>query len=107
VLIADFYLIRKQKIVVDDLFTMSKTANYWYKNGYNPVAVGLDGGWRDPGHAACAARGHGLGNDRRVAVQLVHRLRGGVWPVLPDGHARRVEDDAAEGRGGGRLTRHA
>lgn len=39
VLIADFYLIRKQKIVVDDLFTMSKTSNYWYKNGYNPVAV--------------------------------------------------------------------
>src|SRR6476660_2505615 len=39
VLLADFYLVRKQKIVVDDLFTMSKTANYWYKNGYNPVAV--------------------------------------------------------------------
>jgi NCS1 family nucleobase:cation symporter-1 len=39
VLIADFYLVRKQKIVVDDLFTMSKTANYWYKGGYNPVAV--------------------------------------------------------------------
>ena len=39
VLIADFYLVRKQKIVVDDLFTMSKTANYWYKNGYNPAAV--------------------------------------------------------------------
>jgi nucleobase:cation symporter-1, NCS1 family len=39
VLLCDFYLIRKQKIVVDDLFTMSKTSNYWYKNGYNPVAV--------------------------------------------------------------------
>jgi nucleobase:cation symporter-1, NCS1 family len=39
VLIADFYLIRKQKIVVDDLFTMSKTANYWYSKGYNPAAV--------------------------------------------------------------------
>src|ERR1700709_50505 len=39
VLLADFYLVRKQKIVVDDLFTMSKTANYWYKGGYNPVAV--------------------------------------------------------------------
>lgn len=39
VLIADFYLIRKQKIAVDDLFTMSKTANYWYKKGYNPAAV--------------------------------------------------------------------
>jgi NCS1 family nucleobase:cation symporter-1 len=39
VLLCDFYLIRKQKIVVDDLFTMSETANYWYKGGYNPVAV--------------------------------------------------------------------
>ena len=39
VLLADFYLIRKQKIVVDDLFTMSKTANYWYSKGYNPAAV--------------------------------------------------------------------
>ncbi|MGB3482527.1 MAG: NCS1 family nucleobase:cation symporter-1 [Mycobacterium sp.] len=39
VLIADFYLIRKQKIAVDDLFTMSPTANYWYRKGYNPVAV--------------------------------------------------------------------
>src|SRR3954470_2425557 len=39
VLLADFYLVRKQKIVVDDLFTMSKSANYWYKNGYNPAAV--------------------------------------------------------------------
>ena len=39
VLIADYYLVRKQKIVVDDLFTMSKDANYWYKDGYNPVAV--------------------------------------------------------------------
>ena len=37
--LADFYLVRKQKIVVDDLFTMSKTANYWYKGGYNPAAV--------------------------------------------------------------------
>jgi NCS1 family nucleobase:cation symporter-1 len=39
VLLADFYLIRKQRIVVDDLFTMSKSANYWYNNGYNPAAV--------------------------------------------------------------------
>jgi nucleobase:cation symporter-1, NCS1 family len=39
VLIADFYLIRKQQIAVDDLFTMSKTANYWYSKGYNPAAV--------------------------------------------------------------------
>jgi len=39
VLIADYYLIKKQRIVVDDLFTMSKTGTYWYKSGYNPKAV--------------------------------------------------------------------
>ncbi|MGE0217363.1 NCS1 family nucleobase:cation symporter-1 [Mycolicibacterium sp.] len=39
VLIADYYLIRKQKIAVDDLFTLRKDGNYWYTKGYNPVAV--------------------------------------------------------------------
>ena len=39
VLIADFYLVRKQHIVVDDLFTLAENANYWYRKGYNPAAV--------------------------------------------------------------------
>ena len=39
VLIADYFLIRRQHIVVDDLFSMSDTGRYWYKNGYNPDAV--------------------------------------------------------------------
>ncbi|MFC6010839.1 NCS1 family nucleobase:cation symporter-1 [Nocardia lasii] len=39
VLLADYYLVRKQKIVVDDLFTMSEGGTYWYKKGYNPAAV--------------------------------------------------------------------
>jgi NCS1 family nucleobase:cation symporter-1 len=39
VLIADFYLLRKQHVVVDDLFTMSETGRYWYTKGYNPDAV--------------------------------------------------------------------
>jgi NCS1 family nucleobase:cation symporter-1 len=39
VLIADYYLVKKQRIVVDDLFTMSKAGSYWYKRGYNPKAV--------------------------------------------------------------------
>jgi NCS1 family nucleobase:cation symporter-1 len=38
-LIADYYLIRKQKVVVDDLFTMDKGGKYWYSKGYNRVAV--------------------------------------------------------------------
>ncbi|MCW2688125.1 MAG: hypothetical protein JWR37_3015 [Mycobacterium sp.] len=39
VLIADYYLVKKQRIVVDDLFTMSKAGTYWYTKGYNPKAV--------------------------------------------------------------------
>ncbi|MBO0841957.1 MAG: NCS1 family nucleobase:cation symporter-1 [Nocardioides sp.] len=39
ILIADFYLIRKQKIVVDDLFTLSPSGSYWYSRGTNPAAV--------------------------------------------------------------------
>jgi NCS1 family nucleobase:cation symporter-1 len=39
VLIADYYLIRKEHVVVDDLFTMSPAARYWYRKGYNPDAV--------------------------------------------------------------------
>ncbi|WP_458690140.1 NCS1 family nucleobase:cation symporter-1 [Nocardia tengchongensis] len=39
VLIADYYLVRKRTIVVDELFTMAETGKYWYRNGFNPVAV--------------------------------------------------------------------
>lgn len=39
VLIADYYLVRDKTIVVDDLFTMSESGSYWYRNGFNPNAV--------------------------------------------------------------------
>ena len=39
ILIADFYLIRKQEIVVDDLYTYEEDGKYFYNNGVNPVAV--------------------------------------------------------------------
>jgi nucleobase:cation symporter-1, NCS1 family len=39
VLIADYYLVRKQKVVVDDLFTMSPDGAYHYRKGYNPKAI--------------------------------------------------------------------
>ncbi|MGN2483222.1 NCS1 family nucleobase:cation symporter-1 [Acinetobacter calcoaceticus] len=38
VLLADFYLVKKQKIVVDDLYTLDPKGLYWYKNGYNRSA---------------------------------------------------------------------
>ncbi|HEY0576932.1 MAG TPA: NCS1 family nucleobase:cation symporter-1 [Pseudonocardia sp.] len=39
VLIADFYLVRKQHVVVDDLFTTAPSGSYWYKGGYHPAAI--------------------------------------------------------------------
>ncbi len=39
VLIAEYYLIRKQKVEVDELFTMEESGRYWYSKGYNPAAV--------------------------------------------------------------------
>ncbi|GAA4116765.1 NCS1 family nucleobase:cation symporter-1 [Nocardioides fonticola] len=39
ILIADYYLIRQQRIVVDDLFTMEEDGEYWYTNGTNRAAV--------------------------------------------------------------------
>ncbi|GLY33336.1 NCS1 family nucleobase:cation symporter-1 [Kineosporia sp. NBRC 101731] len=39
VLIADYYLLRNQRVVVDDLFTLSESGRYWYAGGYNPDAV--------------------------------------------------------------------
>jgi NCS1 family nucleobase:cation symporter-1 len=40
VLIADYYLIKKQRVVVDDLYTMDPKGRYHYTKGYNPVAIG-------------------------------------------------------------------
>jgi NCS1 family nucleobase:cation symporter-1 len=40
VLIADYYLLRKQHVIVDDLFTLQENRSYWYSKGYNPDAVG-------------------------------------------------------------------
>jgi NCS1 family nucleobase:cation symporter-1 len=39
VLIADFYLVRRQQVVVDDLFTMAPEGRYHYRKGYNPPAI--------------------------------------------------------------------
>jgi NCS1 family nucleobase:cation symporter-1 len=39
VLICDFYIVRKQTVYVDDLYTMSEKGRYWYKKGFNPNAV--------------------------------------------------------------------
>jgi NCS1 family nucleobase:cation symporter-1 len=39
ILIADYYLIRRQRIIVDDLFTLSEEGAYHYAKGYNPAAI--------------------------------------------------------------------
>jgi NCS1 family nucleobase:cation symporter-1 len=39
ILIADYYIVRRQQVDVDALYTMSKHGAYWYSKGYNPRAV--------------------------------------------------------------------
>ncbi len=39
ILIAGYYLISKQRVWVDEMYTMSTTGRYWFRNGYNPNAV--------------------------------------------------------------------
>lgn len=39
ILIADFYLVKKQAVIVDDLYTMKPSGAYWYENGYNRAAI--------------------------------------------------------------------
>jgi nucleobase:cation symporter-1, NCS1 family len=39
VLIADYYLVKKQVVDVDDMFTMSPDGRYYYRKGYNPRAI--------------------------------------------------------------------
>lgn len=39
ILIADYYAVRRQTVVVDDLFTLDESGTYYYERGYNPAAV--------------------------------------------------------------------
>ncbi len=39
ILIVDYYLVKRQKIVLDDLYTVAPTGSYWYRNGVNHRAV--------------------------------------------------------------------
>jgi NCS1 family nucleobase:cation symporter-1 len=39
ILIVDFYLMKRQKIVLDDLYSVSEKGAYWYRNGVNYRAV--------------------------------------------------------------------
>jgi NCS1 family nucleobase:cation symporter-1 len=39
ILIGDFFVVRRQLVTVDDLYTMKTTGAYWYDEGYNRSAV--------------------------------------------------------------------
>ncbi len=60
---------------------------------------------RRPGHGASPARRHRVRHGGGIAVQLVHRLRRGLRPVLRAGHARSVANVGAAPRRGGHAGR--
>ncbi|NHI16131.1 NCS1 family nucleobase:cation symporter-1 [Microbacterium excoecariae] len=39
VLIAGYFVVSRQRIRVDDMYTLSETGAYWYRRGYNPNAM--------------------------------------------------------------------
>src|SRR3954464_1890178 len=39
ILIAGYYLAGRQRVAVDDMYTMAPTGRYWFRGGYNPNAV--------------------------------------------------------------------
>jgi NCS1 family nucleobase:cation symporter-1 len=39
ILIAGYYLASKQRVAVDDMYTMAPSGRYWFRGGYNPNAV--------------------------------------------------------------------
>ncbi|WP_118181396.1 NCS1 family nucleobase:cation symporter-1 [Paraburkholderia phosphatilytica] len=39
ILLVDFYLVKRRKIVLDDLYSVAETGTYWYRNGVNYRAV--------------------------------------------------------------------
>jgi nucleobase:cation symporter-1, NCS1 family len=39
VLIADYYLVKKRRVAIDDLYTLRPDGSYHYRGGYNPVAI--------------------------------------------------------------------
>jgi NCS1 family nucleobase:cation symporter-1 len=39
VLIAHYYVVHKQRVCVDDLFTLDESGAYHYTRGYNPSAI--------------------------------------------------------------------
>jgi NCS1 family nucleobase:cation symporter-1 len=39
ILIAGYYVVAKQRVWVDQLFTMKETGRYWYTRGFNPNAI--------------------------------------------------------------------
>jgi NCS1 family nucleobase:cation symporter-1 len=39
ILIAGYYLVGKQRVAVDDMYSMDPSARYWYRKGFNPNAI--------------------------------------------------------------------
>ncbi len=39
IIVADYYLVKRQQVVLDDLYTMSPSGSLHYRNGWNPAAL--------------------------------------------------------------------
>jgi NCS1 family nucleobase:cation symporter-1 len=39
IIVADYYLVKRQEVVPEDLYTMSSSGSLHYRNGWNPAAL--------------------------------------------------------------------
>ncbi|MET0217866.1 MAG: NCS1 family nucleobase:cation symporter-1 [Burkholderiales bacterium] len=39
ILVADYWIVKHAHLLPDDLYSDKPTGHYWYKNGYNPIAI--------------------------------------------------------------------
>ena len=39
IMVADYYLVKREQLAVDDLYRADASSSLWYTNGFNPVAI--------------------------------------------------------------------
>jgi NCS1 family nucleobase:cation symporter-1 len=98
ILIAGYYLAAKQRIAVDDMYTLDPAGRYWYRGGFNPNAV-------------ITVAGHGAGRDRAQPVHRASATSAGSSAAGSGSRSSRcwrvpADDHRAARRRGGRVGRH-
>ena len=112
ILISGYYVVSKQRVWVDDMYSMEPTKRYWFRNGYNPNAVAsvLIGGlpaiagrssaaWSGPARTtrSCPTPATSAGSSAAASASSPSRCWSGVNPRIQ--HLERDVEAATTGVG--------